>query len=153
MAGNHADAAALRELRGWFETFGAHVAAVDFAAARPMFAEDALGFGTFANVLEGREAIEREQWRTVWPTIEDFRFDLERLQVRTSPDGLLALAMITFTSFGFKADGTRFERPGRATLAFARARADAPWLAVHSHFSLNRGVLQRSFAERPEAGG
>jgi ketosteroid isomerase-like protein len=153
MAGERTQPAVLQELRAWFESFGKHVAAVDFANARTMFSKDAQGFGTYTDVLDGRDAIEREQWRTVWPTIADFRFDLERLSVRASPDGLLAVAMVTFDSTGFAADGTGFDRPGRATLAFVREGPQAPWHAVHSHFSLNRGVLQRSFGERLEAGG
>ena len=49
----------------WLATFSDHVAAVNFAAARPFFAEDAVGFGTFSDLLQGRAAIEAEQWRKV----------------------------------------------------------------------------------------
>jgi ketosteroid isomerase-like protein len=152
VAGSTASASALDGVRDWLATFGGHVAAVNFAAARPLFDEDALGFGTYSDLLAGREAIEREQWRAVWPTIESFRFVLERLRGGVSGDGRLAYAVVPFASTGIAQDGTRFERPGRATLVLTRDGPQAPWRAVHSHFSLNRGVPQRSYGRRPEAG-
>ncbi len=135
-------------VRAWFAAFGAHVAALDYAAARPFFAEDAVGFGTWADVIVGRAAIEREQWRSVWPTIEDFRFELDTLRVHVSPDGTLACAVVAWSSRGIAPDGGRFHRPGRATVALARAERGAPWRALHSHFSLNRDVPQRSHGRR-----
>jgi ketosteroid isomerase-like protein len=137
----------------WLAIFSDHVAAVNFAAARPFFAEDAVGFGTFSDLLQGRAAIEAEQWRKVWPTIEGFRFRLEHLKLGVSGDRRLAYALVAFDSEGIAEDGSRFPRPGRATLVLGREGPSSPWRAVHSHFSLNRGVPQRSHGRRPEAQG
>ena len=40
-----------------------------------------------------------------------------------------------------------FDRPGRATMVFGNE--NGAWLCTHSHMSLNRGVPQQSFANRP----
>jgi hypothetical protein len=36
-------------VKAWFETLAAHVRAVDFAGARPIFAPDMVAFGTFTD--------------------------------------------------------------------------------------------------------
>ena len=51
---------------------------------------------------------------------------------------------------GIGKDGKRFPRPGRGTAIFGRAQTTGGWRAVHTHFSLNRGVPQQSYGERPE---
>lgn len=120
------------ELRQWLEAFAARVRARDFDGARPMIAEDVVSFGTKAAMVAGRDNLIAEQWRHIWPTIEGFRFDLDTLHWRRTDD--LAWAALTWTSQGFRPDGTPFLRPGRATFAFARR--DGQWLATHTHFSL-----------------
>ena len=152
MTGFDAPEGEVQAIRDWFAAFGRHVDAVDFAAGRALFAEDAMGFGTFTDVIEGRENLEREQWRAVWPTIEDFRFDLDSLRAGVSGDRRLAFAVLTFSSTGLDAQGGRFPRPGRVTVLFGRESPGDPWSAVHSHISLHRGVPQQSHGDKPEAG-
>lgn len=120
------------ELRAWLETFAACVRARDFDAARPMIAGDVVSFGTKAAMVEGRENLIAQQWRHIWPTIQGFTFDLGTLHWRRAEE--LAWAVLTWTSQGFRPDGTPFPRPGRATFTFARR--DGRWLATHTHFSL-----------------
>lgn len=120
------------ELRAWLETFAACVRARDFDAARPMIAGDVVSFGTKAAMVEGRENLIAQQWRHIWPTIQGFTFDLGTLHWRRADE--LAWAVLTWTSQGFRPDGTPFPRPGRATFTFARR--DGRWLATHTHFSL-----------------
>lgn len=120
------------ELRAWLESFAACVRTRDFDAARPMIAEDVVSFGTKAAMVAGREDLIARQWRHIWPTIEGFAFDLDTLHWRRADD--TAWAALTWTSQGFRPDGTPFPRPGRATFAFARR--DGAWLATHTHFSL-----------------
>ena len=43
--------------------------------------------------------------------------------------------------------GLRFDRPGRATMVFHKR--NGTWLGVHTHLSLNRGVPQASYGNRP----
>jgi len=119
-------------IRGWFRHLEACVRAVDYQAARPIFAPEVVGFGTFGAILEGLEVLVADQWRNVWPNIEAFTFDLDTLH--WGAEGDLAWAVCVWNSQGRRADGTAFPRPGRATVILQR-RADA-WLAVHTHFSL-----------------
>ncbi len=92
---------------------------------------------------------EDEQWRAVWPTIEDFRFHSEGLKVGVSPDRLMAVGLCRWSSRGRHQDGTGFTRPGRATVVFARPAPDRPWQAIHTHISLNPNTPQRSHGQRP----
>jgi len=136
-------------ISAWFARLAEHVRAVDFAGARPIFAEDLIAFGTFRDFVTGRDAVEAAQWRKVWPSIDDFRWRLDGLKAIVSADRLTAVGMAVFDSTGYHRDGTEYARPGRATVAFVRPRLDADWLAQHTHMSLFRGVPDQSFGAAP----
>ena len=114
----------LEPLRDWFRAWEACVRALDFAEARLLFEADVSGFGTFAPIVHGSDALEREQWRNVWPKITDFRFEVERLHGAVHGD--TAWAAVPWTSTGFDADGRSFPRPGRATVILRRMGAVSP---------------------------
>ncbi len=139
------DTAAIRD---WFATWGSFVAAVDFESARPLFDPAVIGFGTFMDTVTGLDNLEQRQWRSIWPTIQDFRFNLDSLKCVVSEDRLLAVAAITWGSTGIGEDGRPFDRPGRATVGLVRAATDAPWRGMHTHFSLNPGTPQTSYGDR-----
>ena len=136
-------------IRDWFEELARHVRAVDFAAARHLFAEDMIAFGTYSDFVVGREAVEAQQWRKVWPLIAHFRWRLDGLQALVGADRLSALGMACFDSQGYGSDGAAYERPGRATVAFRRPERGTHWIAQHTHMSLFRGVPQQSFGRKP----
>lgn len=136
-AAPHPDDLAL--VRAWFDALSVQVRAVDFAAARHLFAEDMVAFGTFADFLDGRERTEAGQWRNVWPHIEGFRWRLDQVRAQVSPDRLFAVGLALWDSTGFGPDGA-YDRPGRATVALGRARIGDPWVATHTHMSLFRGT-------------
>jgi ketosteroid isomerase-like protein len=139
---------ALREtFLDWLDRFAACVRDVDYAAARPLFHDDIVIFGTHRDVVSGLLAWRDQQWNSVWPKTADFRFDLPAVRVLASDDETLVTLIAPWTSTGFARDGAAFDRPGRATMVFHRA--DGRWLCVHSHMSLNKGVPQDSYAERP----
>ncbi len=131
----------------WLETFSSHVRAVDYASARPLFHPEILAFGTHRDVLPSLEAWVGSQWDNVWPKTDDFRFDLAATHVLASDDESMAVVIAPWTSTGFHEDGTKFDRPGRATIVFHKS--EKGWLGVHSHLSLNRGVPQTSHGNRP----
>lgn len=133
--------------RDWLETFSAYVRDVDYASAKPLFHPDVLAFGTHNDVISGLPSWVSTQWDNVWPNTTDFRFALDAVRVLASPDGRMASVLAPWTSTGYHPDGSPFDRPGRATLVFAKG-SDG-WLCVHSHMSLNRGVPQQSHASRP----
>ena len=60
----------------WLEGFSAHVRAVDYASARPLFHPEILAFGTHQDVLPSLEAWVNTQWDNVWPKTDDFRFTI-----------------------------------------------------------------------------
>jgi ketosteroid isomerase-like protein len=140
------DEAAVRQ---WFETLASHVREVDFTGAKPIFSADMIAFGTFTDFMTGREAAERAQWRNVWPNIDNFCWRSD-IRVMISPDRLQAVGMGVFDSTGYHENGTPYDRPGRATVVFARDSADARWVAQHTHMSLFRDVPTRSFRNKPE---
>ncbi len=131
----------------WLEVFSAHVRAVDYASARPLFHENILAFGTHEDVLPSLEAWITGQWDNVWPKTDGFRFTTNETRVLISDDGGLAVVIAPWTSIGFNPDGTSFDRPGRATIVFQKT-GDG-WLGIHSHLSLNKGVPQTSYGNRP----
>jgi ketosteroid isomerase-like protein len=131
----------------WLERFAGYVRDVDYAAARPLFHPDILAFGTHRDIIEGVASWQATQWDNVWPKTSDFRFETDAARVLISADSMMATVVVPWASTGYHQDGTPFDRPGRATIVFNRE--DGAWLCTHSHMSLNRGVPQQSFANRP----
>ena len=143
-----ADAKTTAAIHDWLVRFAACVREVDYAAARPFWHPDIVVFGTFQELVHGLAAWTETQWDNVWPKTEGFAFDLGNTAVLASADGSMATVIAPWTSTGFRPDGSRFERPGRATLTLMR-QLDGRWLGVHSHMSLQRGVPQESHGKRP----
>ncbi len=133
----------------WFRDLSAHVRAVDFVAARPLFAEDFLAFGTFSDFVYGREHTEQNQWRRVWGTIDGFIFRLEEVKALVSPDRLFAVGLGIWDSTGYAPDGSPFDRRGRTTVSLARKAVGDPWVATHTHMSLFRGTPDVSHGHKP----
>ena len=115
-----------------------------------MFDRSVVSFSSFRDVVVGLDVLTHQQWRQVWPTIEEFRFEVDvDARAPSRRTARLAVVAVTWTSTGFDADGTPFPRPGRATLVLARPAPGESWRCVHAHFSLNRGVPQQSFGRAP----
>lgn len=140
-------------VRAWVDGWSDEVASVDLDAGRCRFDDALVAFGTHAFTVTGADEVYAQQWSQVWPTIEDFRFLTDDLIVQCSPDRLQAVAIVTWASTGIAADGSRFDRPGRATVVLVRDSVDGPWRGTHTHFSLAKGVPDRSHGSRPKAGG
>ena len=79
------------------------------------------------------------------PSKPSGRASAHQSQVRVSPDRLFAVAVLVWEATGFHEDGTSYPRPGRATVGMRRDSVEAPWLGIHTHLSLNRGVPQKSY--------
>ena len=139
-----------RSVADWYARWAEFVADVNFKPVRAMFAEDAVAFGSKVEMMISQAQIEAEQWRAVWPSIEDYRYDLSTLEVVMSPDRLMAKGAVIFRSTGLHPDGKKFERNGRATVTLMRPAVGAPWVCTHSHISLKPGTPWTSHAKRPE---
>lgn len=133
------------EISAWLDGFSDEVRGLRFHDAATRFRPDVVSFSSWRDVVIGIDEFVNAQWRSVWPSMVDFRLETEKIHINTSPDGLFAAAACTWSSTGFEADGTPFDRPGRCTIVLERDRPGDPWFGVQGHFSLHRGVPQQSF--------
>ena len=67
-------------------------------------------FGTFTDFMHGRDLAEQKQWRNVWGTIRNFRYDLDKVEAIVSGDRLMATGMAVWSSNGFHPNGDHFDR-------------------------------------------
>jgi ketosteroid isomerase-like protein len=141
-----------RSITAWFKHWGELVAAVDYTGARALYTEDVIAFGSLGAMMTSREALENEQWRKVWPTVEGYHHDLKALEIVVSPDRLMAMGATFLRGTGFHKNGSPFERVGRVTATLMRTSLQSPWLATHTHVSLVPGTPAPSYGDRPEAG-
>ena len=139
----------IASVKAWLDLWQPCVQNVDFAPARRLFAENVASFGTHMDIVEGRDALEKNQWRAVWPSIDDFAWDFDAMRIGVSPDRLSGFLVTTWTSTGYHEDGSRFDRPGRTTVILTRDGLQGDWLGVHTHFSLFPGTPGRSHGSRP----
>jgi ketosteroid isomerase-like protein len=116
----------------WLAEFAAAVRAADYARGAALFDPEVVGFGTVAERADGRERLEKDQWRRIWGVTRGFRFELDRARVETAGD--LAWVAATWSSTGLDAAGKPYPRCGRATLVLRRG--ESGWRAIHTHFSL-----------------
>ena len=133
----------------WFRRLDKNCAAVDYAATRPIFADDVVSFGTRADIVSGLDLLQLNQWEGIWPNIEDFKINLDN--IHAGGDQNMAWGVATWASTGFNEDGTFFSRPGRATTILERR--DGAWVSVHTHFSLNPGTPPRTYGPKQRTSG
>ena len=69
-----------RSIADWFVRWGELVGNVDIKRVREIFVDDAVAFGSKVEMVTSRDALEREQWRPIWPTMADYRYDLSTLE-------------------------------------------------------------------------
>jgi ketosteroid isomerase-like protein len=137
----------LAAVRAWFDALSGHCRAIDYESARAIFAEDMIAFGTFTDFMIGRDLAEQKQWRNVWGTIRNFRYELDKIEAIVSADRLTAVGMGTWQSDGYHPNGDRFDRPGRTTVTLGRKAVGDPFVATHTHMSLFRGTPEQSFGK------
>jgi ketosteroid isomerase-like protein len=125
-----------QSVRAWMAAWGNEVAAVELARARARFDPDVVSFGTVAEMARGLDQLYDEQWSRVWPAIREFQFELDELEVLVSPDRLLAVAAVPWSSAATASSVDASPRHGRATVVLRREDVDDPWRGVHTHFSL-----------------
>ncbi len=129
----------------WFKTWENKVHNKDYESAKNLFENDVVSFGTWMNVVEGLEKLCANQWKSVWPTINNFKFLTDTLYIQISPDRLLSNSIVVWDSTGYKKNGNSFKRNGRATVTLKRNDINDAWKCIHTHFSLNRGIPQKSY--------
>jgi len=121
----------------WLKKWERRINEVDFAGARPLFADSVVSFGTFAEVLHGLDQLEALQWREIWPTITDFKFEEPRILVFRDNPGIATLVVL-WHSKGKTKDGGWYRRKGRATLVLKNGKDGLR--CIHSHLSMEPGI-------------
>ena len=121
-----ADVIKTASVHDWLTRLAECVRAADYAGARPFWHSDIVVFGTYQELVRGLTAWTETQWDYGWPKTDGFAFDLEHAAVLAGADGTMATAITPWTSTGFYPDGTRFERPGRATIVLVGRGLDTP---------------------------
>ena len=129
----------------WFELWGSYVQNKDFGRAKNLFHDEVVSFGTWMDVVQGLEKLCNYQWKNIWPTITNFEFLTDTLFIQISPDSLFANSILVWNSVGYSKQGKSFERTGRATVILKKLNKSSDWKGIHTHFSLNRGIPQKSF--------
>ena len=125
-------------IKAWLTQFATAVRDRNYDAGKLLFADDVLGFGTYADRRDGLVPLVEGQWQNIWGVTRGFDFDLDDVRCGICDD--LAWVAVTWRSQKQCPDGHWQDRPGRAT--FALERRDGQWLAVHSHFSLCPSYLR-----------
>lgn len=121
----------------WLKEWERLINAVDFEGARPLFAESVVSFGTFAEVLYGLDQLEALQWRKIWPTITDFKFEVPKILFFKDDPGIATLVVL-WHSKGKTKNGGWYRRKGRATLVLKNEKSGLR--CIHSHLSMEPGI-------------
>ena len=121
----------------WLHKWQALINQGDIDAARPLFADDVVAYGSLINTMEGKSDLVRRQWSAVWPRIKNFTFDLDHIHVFGKDGEQLVVVAVPWHSLGRRADGW-YDRRGRASLVLRRT-ADG-YVCQHSHFSMEPGI-------------
>ena len=91
----------------WLKEWQRLINDVDFEGARSLFADSVVSFGTFAEVLYGLDQLEAMQWRRIWPTLRDFKFEEPKILV-FKPG--IATLVVLWHSRGKTKDGGWYRR-------------------------------------------
>ena len=119
----------------WLKEWERLINDVDFEGARSLFADSVVSFGTFAEVLYGLDHLEAMQWRKIWPTVRDFKFEEPKILVFRPG---IATLVVLWHSRGKTKDGVWHRRKGRATLVLKKAKGSLR--CIHSHLSMEPGI-------------
>jgi len=84
----------------------------------------------------GRDLAERKQWRNVWGTIRNFRYDLDKVEAIVSGRPADAVGMGVWQSDGYHPNGDRSTVPAAPTVTLAARRWAIRSSATHTHMSL-----------------
>lgn len=137
-------------IRDWLETWAGLVRAVDYAAARRLFCDDVVAFGTQTPVMRGLDELVERQWKAIWPHSDGFHFELDHAAATVDASRRMACVMSPWTSTGYGERGEAFDRPGRATIVLTRDAVDQPWRASHTHLSLRADVPRTTRLDPPK---
>jgi ketosteroid isomerase-like protein len=121
----------------WLRQWETMINAADFAGARLLVSPDVISFGTLTGFMAGLQELEALQWRKIWPTLKDFKFD-DPIILGTGEPAPSAVIVSLWHSRGKTSGGDWYDRKGRATLVL---RLEHNLLrCYHSHLSMEPGI-------------
>ena len=115
-----------------------------------MFHPQVVGYGSSTDAVYSIDHLIERQWQKIWPHIDRFSFDDDRLECDLSDNECLASVRTKWMSVGYRPDGTSFDRPGRVTIVLVRDNPSSVWKAKHTHFSLNPGTPENTQRKVPK---
>jgi hypothetical protein len=119
----------------WLDEFARLVRARDPGSARHLFAPTCTAFGTRVEHADDLDELASRQWGPTWDATREFRFVAGTVGIVSAGSGA-ACATARWESQGIAADGSTFDRRGRASIVLAEDEtADLGLRAVHTHFS------------------
>jgi len=121
-----------KNIQDWLQGFSRAVQERDIASAKNLFHDEVVSFGTVCFRAEGLSELADRQWQAVWPHTVNFDFDYPSIVVLA--DGDHSAVLVNWSSRGLAADGSTFDRRGRATIILQKDTTG--WKAIHTHFSL-----------------
>lgn len=120
----------------WLRQWESMINAADFVGARRLFSPDVVSFGTLTGSMTGLQELEDLQWRKIWPTIKDFKFD-DPMVLFSGEPAPSAVIVSLWQSSG-KTGGGWYDRKGRATLVLRQE--NNLLVCCHSHLSMDPGI-------------
>src|SRR5579862_1903926 len=94
------------EIHAWLKEWQGLINAGDFEAARPLFSEDVIAFGSLTPAMAGKDDLIERQWSSMWPRIKDFRFSHDSLRTFADDGNRVVAAATLWQSLGLRADGS-----------------------------------------------
>ncbi len=121
-------------VKAWLSAWADAIANNDIERGRNLFDASASGFGTITFCTRGLVDLVDRQWTQVWARTKNFTFETDDQVITLSDDSCLAVVQTIWNSSRLKGDTSL--RRGRATIVLKRTDSAAPWLGVHTHFSM-----------------
>ena len=119
-------------LEKWLKHFAEIVRQRDYVAARRLFDNEVVSFGTVCFRADNLDALVTKQWRAAWTITKDFDFDYTSARVLL--EGSQAVVVSSWSATGVKRDGGEVKCRGRATIVLHNDVRG--WRALHTHYSL-----------------
>jgi ketosteroid isomerase-like protein len=126
-----------QEIEAWLSMWQRFIQETAYEAARPLFADGVVAFGTVTGYMHGLADLESRQWRQVWHRIKDFAFETESLTVFGEPSSDIVTIACLWRSLGQAPEGW-YKRRGRVSLVLRKT--DNGLQCIHSHFSMEPGI-------------
>jgi ketosteroid isomerase-like protein len=117
------------KITSWLKQFESNIRNREYEIAFPLYAQNAVAFGTRVNYSSDMNEYAKYQWNTIWDKSRDFTFvDV----LNSGHSGELYFCSTLWTNLT-NIDGIETMRKGRASFVFRESKDGL--ICIHSHFS------------------